>query len=48
MNSFADKEGFDLKRNTDEDDKKKTGNLTPYETQRERERVKDFITGQCN
>ena len=46
MNYFAGKDGFDLKRNkADEEDKIDiTGNLTPYD-QRERERVKDFITG---
>ncbi len=42
---FADKEGFDLKKNTPDEKKKDTiGNLIPYD-QRERESVKDFITG---
>ena len=44
----AGKDGFDLKKNTADDDKKEdstsTGNLTPYD-QRERESVKNFITG---
>ncbi|HIB48664.1 MAG TPA: zinc carboxypeptidase [Flavobacteriaceae bacterium] len=47
-NLFAGKDGFDLKKNTADDDKKEdstsTGNLTPYD-QRERESVKNFITG---
>ncbi|PKA83713.1 zinc carboxypeptidase [Ulvibacter sp. MAR_2010_11] len=48
VNSFEGKEGFDLKKN--EGDKKEEdkdtvkGNLIPYD-QRERESVKDFITG---
>ncbi len=42
---FADKEGFDLKKNKpDEKEKDSIGNLTPYD-QREKESVKDFITG---
>ncbi|WP_109298814.1 M14 family metallopeptidase [Aquimarina sp. AU474] len=42
---FAGKEGFDLKSNTPEKKKKDSiGNLTPYD-QREKESVKDFITG---
>ncbi len=43
---FADKDGFDLKKNKIDDEKKKDsiGNTTPYD-QRERESVKDFITG---
>ncbi len=42
---FADKEGFDLKKNKPEEKKKDSiGNLTSY-NQRERERVKGFITG---
>ncbi len=46
MNSFTDKDGFDLKRNKDDDDNKDDdkGNLTPYD-KRERESVKNFITG---
>jgi len=51
MNSFADKDGFNLKKNPstgsgieDEEDKKSKGNLTPYD-QRERANVKNFITG---
>ncbi len=46
VNSFNDKEGFDLSRNEseDEEEKEKEGNLTPYD-QRERENVKNFITG---
>ncbi|WP_282080155.1 M14 family metallopeptidase [Aquimarina algiphila] len=42
---FADKEGFDLKKNeASEKDKDSIGNLIPYD-QRERKSVKDFITG---
>ncbi len=42
---FADKKGFDLKKNTPEEKKKDSiGNRTPYD-QRERKSVKDFITG---
>ncbi|RDK85586.1 M14 family metallopeptidase [Marinirhabdus gelatinilytica] len=46
INTFADKDGFDLKRNKTSDEKEEgtQGNLTPYD-QRERSRVKDFITG---
>jgi len=47
VNLFAGKDGFDLKRNDAKDEEEKEdskGNLTPYD-QRERERVKDFITG---
>ncbi|WP_432411249.1 M14 family metallopeptidase [Rasiella sp. SM2506] len=52
MNTFAGKDGFDLKSNkadeekgVDQDDKKENkGNLTPYD-QRERSSVKDLITG---
>ncbi len=46
VNAFNDKDGFDLKRNETggDDDDEKEGNLTPYD-QRERESVKDFITG---
>ncbi len=42
---FADKKGFDLKKNKPDEKKKDSiGNLTSYD-QRERESVKDFITG---
>ncbi len=47
VRTFEGKEGFDLKNNEDDeedDDTKKEDNLTPYD-QRERESVKDFITG---
>lgn len=47
VNLFAGKDGFDLKNNEtkeEEDKEQEKGNLTPYD-QRERERVKDFITG---
>jgi hypothetical protein len=49
VRSFAGKDGFDLKQNeaAEDDDEKKEeakGNLTPYD-QRERENVKDLITG---
>ena len=48
VRSFAGKDGFDLKNNeAKKDDEKKDdakGNLTPYD-QRERENVKDLITG---
>lgn len=46
VRSFNDKDGFDLKRNesNDDDDDDSEGNLVPYD-QRERDRVKDFITG---
>lgn len=45
-NVFANKDGFDLKTNKTDDDSEEDskGNLTPYD-QRERESVKDFITG---
>ncbi|TYP70427.1 M14 family metallopeptidase [Aquimarina intermedia] len=43
--SFVDKEGFDLKKNKpDEKDKDSLGNLIAYD-QRERESVKNFVTG---
>ncbi|MBP2830616.1 zinc carboxypeptidase [Aquimarina sp. U1-2] len=42
---FNNKEGFDLKKNTPVETKKDSiGNITPYD-QRERQRVKDLITG---
>ncbi len=42
---FADKDGFDLKKNKPDEKKKDSiGNRIPYD-QRERESVKDFITG---
>ncbi|GAA4277815.1 M14 family metallopeptidase [Aquimarina mytili] len=42
---FVSKEGFELVKNKPEEKKKDSiGNLTPYD-QRERESVKDFITG---
>ncbi|MEW7292684.1 M14 family metallopeptidase [Aquimarina sp. 2304DJ70-9] len=42
---FANKDGFELKKNEPEEKKKDSiGNRTPYD-QRERESVKDFITG---
>ncbi len=42
---FVDKQDFELVKNKPEEKKKDSiGNLTPYD-QRERERVKDFITG---
>jgi hypothetical protein len=42
---FNDKEGYDLKKNKDEDkEKEKTGNLIPY-AEREKHSTKDFITG---
>ncbi|WP_299261250.1 M14 family metallopeptidase [uncultured Aquimarina sp.] len=45
VNVFANKDGFDLKSNKPDEEKKDSiGNLIPYD-QRERERVKDFITG---
>ncbi|WP_461303334.1 M14 family metallopeptidase [Aureisphaera sp.] len=45
LSTFNDKEGFDLKRNESEDeDEESIGNLIPYD-QRERESVKNFITG---
>ncbi|WP_299214089.1 M14 family metallopeptidase [uncultured Aquimarina sp.] len=45
VNAFANKDGFDLKSNKPEEEKKDSiGNLIPYD-KRERERVKDFITG---
>lgn len=48
VNSFEGKEGFDLKKNEtdkkEEDEDTVKGNLIPYD-QREREGVKDFITG---
>jgi hypothetical protein len=49
VRSFAGKDGFDLNQNkaAEDDDEKKEeskGNLTPYD-QRERENVKDLITG---
>ena len=47
LSSFAGKDGFSLKRNkTDKGDEKneEKGNLVPYD-QRERESVKNFITG---
>ena len=43
--AFNDQKGFDLKRNkSDQKEKDSIGNLTPYD-QREKESVKDFITG---
>ncbi|RZT00310.1 M14 family metallopeptidase [Aquimarina brevivitae] len=43
--AFSDKKGFDLKENkSNTKEKDSTGNLTPYD-QREKESVKDFITG---
>ncbi|AXT56087.1 zinc carboxypeptidase [Aquimarina sp. AD1] len=45
VNAFANKDGFDLKSNKSKEEKKDSlGNLVPYD-KRERERVKDFITG---
>ncbi len=45
VNAFNDKEGFDLTRNEGGDDEEEdSGNLVPYD-QRERESVKNFITG---
>lgn len=45
LRAFEGKEGFDLKKNQkDEEEKEEKGNLVPY-NQRERDRVKDFITG---
>ncbi|WP_103070729.1 M14 metallopeptidase family protein [Aquimarina sediminis] len=45
VNTFVDKEGFDLKKNkSDKKEKDSIGNLTPYD-QRERASVTDFITG---
>ena len=44
LNSFADKDGFALKRNKADDDKDKPENLTPY-ADREREYAKNMITG---
>ncbi|WP_405205704.1 M14 family metallopeptidase [Aquimarina sp. LLG6339-5] len=45
VNAFANKDGFDLKSNKNKEEKKDSlGNLVPYD-KRERERVKDFITG---
>ena len=43
--AFNDQKGYDLKRNkSDQKEKDSIGNLTPYD-QREKESVKDFITG---
>ena len=43
--AFNDQKGYDLKRNkSDQKAKDSIGNLTPYD-QREKESVKDFITG---
>ena len=43
--AFNDQKGFDLKRNkSDQKEKDSIGNLTPYD-EREKESVKDFITG---
>ena len=47
VGSFSGKDGFDLNINEDDEDDKddeNTGNLVPYD-QRERESVKNFITG---
>ncbi|MHA7058146.1 M14 family metallopeptidase [Aquimarina sp. M1] len=45
VNAFANKDGFDLKSNKPKEEKKDSiGNLIPYD-KRERDRVKDFITG---
>ncbi|MCW8982027.1 MAG: M14 family metallopeptidase [Altibacter sp.] len=46
VSTFEGKDGFDLKNNASEEEKEETekGNLIPYD-QRERESVKDFITG---
>jgi len=45
VNVFADKPGFDFKKNKPEEKKKDSiGNRIPYD-QREKESVKDFITG---
>ncbi|MBG6132387.1 hypothetical protein IWQ47_003641 [Aquimarina sp. EL_43] len=45
VRTFADKKGFDLKKNkADKKEKDSIGNLIPYD-QRERKSVKDFITG---
>ncbi|MDC8003380.1 M14 family metallopeptidase [Aureisphaera galaxeae] len=45
VNSFNGREGFDLNRNENGDEEEEdTGNLIPYD-QRERESVKNFITG---
>ncbi|MGB8376131.1 MAG: M14 family metallopeptidase, partial [Salegentibacter sp.] len=46
LNTFAGKDGFDLKQNQPEKEKDslKTGNLVPYD-QREREDLKGIITG---
>ena len=44
LNSFADKKGFDLKRNKPQDSSKTKSNLIPY-ADRERESAKEFIIG---
>ncbi|NND63912.1 MAG: zinc carboxypeptidase [Flavobacteriaceae bacterium] len=44
MNTFANKDGFNLKKNDSEGDDENEENLIPYD-QRERARVKDLITG---
>ncbi len=46
LNVFVDKDGFDLKKNTSNEETKNDsiGNLVPY-AQREMESTKDFITG---
>ena len=44
LNSFADKEGFALKRTKEDDDKDKSENLIPY-ADRERDYAKNMITG---
>ena len=44
LNAFADKEGFELKRNKPEDTTEIKKNLIPY-ADRERESAKDFIIG---
>ncbi len=44
LNSFADKDGFALKRNKPQDTTKVKSNLIPY-AERERESAKDFIIG---
>ncbi|WP_378176893.1 M14 family metallopeptidase [Aquimarina sp. SS2-1] len=45
VNTFANKDGFDLKSNKPKEEKKDSiGNLIPYD-KREREQVKNFITG---
>ncbi len=45
LDVFANKDGFELKKNEPDEKKKDSiGNRTPYD-QRERESVKDFITG---